>query len=269
MTVPGVAPTPFDGDPANAISFATILQWFDYWLAGLPEASLPPARVVTYEDRSERAAGSWAEFDQWPPAAATNTRLYPTADGELARELPAPGTTTYAVNPYDGPSACVIGCLPTDADQNQMMSELNITNAQGRYAVGGRTTFTTPAFEKDVVVSGPVYFQFRAALTADDTYFVSKLEVLTAAGQVLPLETGYLRAQTRSSLERLERITPGDAVDYRIALGHIHFRFDAGQSLRITIGGGDVPRVLPTSPAGIVSVHHGESTFVDLSLIGY
>lgn len=265
--VPGGAPSPFDGDHSESISFATVLQWFDWWLTENPNATLPPSRVVSYEDRSRRGAGSWTESGVWPPAQAELTRLYPTENGELTAEVPTAGETTYFVNPYDGPSACVIGCLPTDADQNQTMAEFDTTNAQGRYATR-RTTFTTPVFTSDVVVSGPVELHLKASLTAEDTYFVTKLEVLTGEGQVLPLETGYLRAQMRSGLERPEPLAPGEVLDYTISLGHMHFRFDAGERLRISLSGGDIPRVLPTNPSGLVTVQHGEGTFVEVPLTG-
>ena len=268
LSVPGAAPTPFTADPSDSISYATVLQWFDYWLAQRPGATLPPSRIISYEDRSQRGSGSWTGSQEWPPADATARRLYPTSNGELTPDLPATGETAYFVNTYDGPSACVIGCLPTDADQAQTMSEFDTTNGHGRYTLG-RTTFTTPAFTDDVTVSGPVELHLRASLSAEDTYFVSKLEVVTAEGQVLPLETGYLRAQLRSSLERPETITPGEALDYTIRLGHIHFRFDTGQRLRISLSGGDIPRVLPTNPSGLVTVQHGEGTYVDLPLTGF
>lgn len=264
MTVPGEQAL-IDSDPSNSVSYTTVLQWFDHWLKHLDGAALPPARIVSYEDSSARGSGSWTKSEQWPPMHAQQTRLYPTASGELLPDAPAGGETSYFVNPYDGPSACVVGCLPTDADQSQSMSEFNNDNDHGRYSVH-RTTFTTAEFANPVVVSGPVRFHLDASISAADTYFVSKLEVLTEDGQVLPLETGYLRARMRDGLEREVAIVPGEVVPYVITLGDIHFRFNAGERMRVTIGGGDVPRVLPTCPAGVVTVHHGPGAFVELPL---
>ncbi|WP_427132159.1 CocE/NonD family hydrolase C-terminal non-catalytic domain-containing protein [Pseudarthrobacter sp. S9] len=77
----------------------------------------------------------------------------------------------------------------------------------------------------------------------------------------------YLRAQMRSSLEIAESIAPGEVNDYEIHLGHIHFRFQAAQSLRITISGGDVPFVIPTNPSGLVAVRHSKGTYVELPVL--
>ncbi|MET0886963.1 MAG: CocE/NonD family hydrolase [Mycetocola sp.] len=263
--VPLVVPGSPSLDPSLSISEGVILQWFDRWLKDLGGAALPPARVVSFEDASESSTGAWTQNDQWPPAGAVATRYYPAAHGELSASEPQEGDTEYFVNSFDGPSSCVIGCRPTEPSQNQMMAEMVLSNQLGRRGFE-RTTFTTPAFTRDTVVSGPVALNLTATLSADDTYFVSKLETVLPDGRVLPVETGYLRAQMRTTLREAEVLTPGVAHDYRIELGQTHFCFRVGERLRVTISGGDVPFVLPTSPAGRVTVHHGAGTYLELPL---
>ena len=53
--------------------------------------------------------------------------------------------------------------------------------------------------------------------------------------------------------------------NYRIELGQMHWRFKQGEQLRVTLGAGDAPRIIPTSPSGIVTVHHGENTFLEVT----
>lgn len=42
----------------------------------------------------------------------------------------------------------------------------------------------------------------------------------------------------------------------------------AGEKLRVTIGGGDSPRIIPDNPAGGVTVHLGSETYVELPVLG-
>jgi hypothetical protein len=71
----------------------------------------------------------------------------------------------------------------------------------------------------------------------------------------------------RSTLEEIAPITPGVAMLVRISLGHTHFQFKSGERLRVTLSGGEMTRILPTAPAGIVTLHHGSQTFVEIPVL--
>ncbi|MGV9928648.1 CocE/NonD family hydrolase [Nocardia rhamnosiphila] len=249
--------------PAKAMAYTIFLHWFDHWLYQLPETTPPPARVISYEDTSTVTAGRWVAYDQWPEPDVAAKRLYPTSDGALSTKTPPPADTEYAVDPFDGPSLSLIGSSPTDDTRNQRYREESNHNSQDRY-YGGRTTFTAPPFETDTIVAGLVTLHLSASITAEDTYFVSRLEAVLPDGRVMPIEVGSLRAQLRASREKQEPIASGTPTEYKIALGHIHWRFNAGEQLQVTISGGDFPRILPTAPAGLVTIHHGEHTYLEL-----
>ncbi|WP_198036812.1 CocE/NonD family hydrolase [Nocardia sp. BMG51109] len=261
-------PEPGDPETANAaLPTGAVLQWFDHWLQDRPEAGLPPSRVVSYESTS--GAGQWTQSDQWPSPNAKTRRVFPVSDGTLNTTAPAAGESSYSVNPNDGPSVDELGTMPTDPSQDQAASEAAAPpNQSDRYGTTDpRTTFTLPAFDTDTSVEGPVTFHFEASSTAPDTYFVSKLEVVTTDGKVLPIETGYLRGQLRESLERTVPIPVGEPVRYRIDLGNTHWKFKAGEQLRITLSGGDSPKITPNAPAGIITIHHGADTYVDIPTV--
>jgi hypothetical protein len=211
------------------------LQWFDHWLGHFPDAKLPPSRVVSYESNSAPAAGQWMGFDHWPADVIAPRRLYPVADGTLSDTAPRTSESQYTVNPYDGPSADVMGTLPTDDSQNQATAERNVVQPNGRYA-SRRSTFTLPPFDKDLTVAGPVTFHVMASIDSSDTTFVSKLETVLPDGRVMPIETGYLRAQLRNSQEKAEPVPPGRPTAYLIALGETHWRFKAGEGRRKSPG---------------------------------
>ncbi|MFJ2211144.1 CocE/NonD family hydrolase [Streptomyces sp. NPDC101062] len=268
LHVPGTDPVTHGVDLPNAISASVVLQWFDHWLAKRPGAQLPPDRVISYASTSAKASGRWEGHRTWPSASASGTRLYPTADGALAASAPAATGLRYQVNPIDGPSADVTGTLPYDPGQNQAPAERNGTLPNGNYATN-RATFTLPAFTANTTLAGPVTLHLNASISAEDTYFVSKLETVLPDGRVLPIETGYLRAQLRDSLEKAKPVTPGAPTQYTIALGQTHWQFKPGEKLRVTIGGGDSPRIIPDNPAGSVTVHLGGRTYVDMPALRY
>ncbi|MEV0550637.1 CocE/NonD family hydrolase [Nocardia salmonicida] len=251
--------------PAKTMTYSIFLHWFDHWLDQRPETTPPPAHVISYEDTSTLAAGRWVVFDQWPAPDVLVQRLFPVADGGLSTDAAPPADTEYTVDPFDGPSVSLIGSSPTDVTKNQQYREELNHNSMGR-CYGGRTTFTARPFDTDTTVTGLVTFHLSASITAEDTYFVSKLEALLPDGRVLPIEIGSLRARLRTNREELETIPRGKPTDYEISLGHIHWRFRTGEQLRVTISGGDFPRVLPTAPAGLVTIHHGEHTYLELPL---
>ncbi|MEU3619523.1 CocE/NonD family hydrolase [Streptomyces sp. NPDC006872] len=266
LQIPGLDPALQGIDPTNSISLSVVLQWFDHWLAKLPGAQPPPDRVISYASTSAKAAGSWHGYDQWPSAATAGSRLYPTSDGTLAENAPASTGYRYQVNPMDGPSAAVTGSLPYDPGQNQATAEQNNVLSNGRY-VTDRATFTLPAFTSNTTLAGPVTLHLNASIDTKDTYFVSKLETVLPDGRVLPVETGYLRAQLRDSLEKAKPVTPGAPTQYTIQLGQTHWQFKPGEKLRITIGGGDYPRIVPANPLGDVTVHLGGKTYVELPVV--
>lgn len=250
--------------PAKTMTYTIFLHWFDHWLDDRHTTTTPPARVISYEDTSTVAAGRWVASDQWPDPKASIARLYPTPNGELSTRTPPPANTEYAVDPFDGPSLSLLGSSPTDETRNQYFREQGNHPSKGRY-YGGRTTFTTPPFDTDTVVTGNVTLHLSASITAEDTYFVSKLEAVIPDERVMPIEVGSLRAQLRTSRENPEPITAGTPTQYEISLGNTHWRFQAGEQLRVTISGGDFPRVMPTAPAGLVTIHHGEHTYLEIS----
>jgi uncharacterized protein len=260
VSLPGGAP--------DTITTGTLLQWFDHWLEDRPGTTVPPTRVTSYESNSAAGTGRWTGFNQWPAESAQTRRLFPTADGSLSDLPPTPSDSHYSVNPNDGPSVAALGSFPTDPAQDQAESERAVRNDRGRYGTTDpRTTFTLPAFENDTTVAGAVTLHVNASLTTADTYFASKLEVVTPDGKVLPIEAGYLRAQLHNGLEQAFPVTPGEPTQYRIELGQTHWRFKTGEQLRITLSGGDLPLVSPTAPAGVVTIHHGDNTFVDIATL--
>ncbi len=82
------------GEPAEIKAITRHdVAWLEHNLRGGPPPSGPPVRVFLQK------AGSWLEFDQWPPAAAVATAYYLRASGRLAQDAEPgdaePGTFVY------------------------------------------------------------------------------------------------------------------------------------------------------------------------------
>jgi putative CocE/NonD family hydrolase len=86
------------GEPAEikAITRQDV-AWLEHYLNGGPPPEGPPVRVFLQQ------AGTWLDFDRWPPPAAVGTAWYLRADGRLARDA-EPGDAapdTFVYDPAD------------------------------------------------------------------------------------------------------------------------------------------------------------------------
>jgi putative CocE/NonD family hydrolase len=86
------------GEPGELKAIARQdIAWLDHYLAGGPPPEGAPVRVFLQQ------AGTWLDFDEWPPPAAVGTAYYLRAYGGLSLEA-EPGDAppdTFVYNPAD------------------------------------------------------------------------------------------------------------------------------------------------------------------------
>ena len=102
--------------------------------------------------------------------------------------------------------------------------------------------YTTPAFEKDVEVIGPVGLELYVRSSAPDTDFTGKLVDVGPDGTARNLTDGILRARYRTSMAKAELMVPGTVYKLRVDLWSTANVFLAGHRLRLEVAGSCFPR---------------------------
>jgi len=244
-------------EPHAPVPIGAELAWWDHWPMQLPNAPLPSARVTSFELPVAGGAG-WQELSAWPPSDARFRRMYLNADRNLSEHPGPEGTSTYHVNPFDGPARSWLfdyAVYPEDPAADQGVADRQ------------RLTFTTGPLTADAVLAGTPRVHLRAALSAPDGYFVVKIEDVASDGRVVAITDGYLKASHRDGHDHEVSITPGEFNDYVVAISPTHWRFAEGHQIRIAITSGDVPLLFPDAPLGAVTIAGGpEGSWVELPL---
>jgi uncharacterized protein len=102
--------------------------------------------------------------------------------------------------------------------------------------------YTTPPFQQDFEVTGPIRLDLYASSSAVDTDFTAKLVDVWPNGFAQNLTSGILRAQFRNSLEKPELMTPGNVYELSIDMWATSNFFLPGHRLRLEISSSNFPR---------------------------
>jgi len=102
--------------------------------------------------------------------------------------------------------------------------------------------YTTPPFQKDTEVTGPVSLEIYVSSSAVDTDFVGKLVDVSPNGFAENLTDGILRARYRVSMEKPELMNPGEIYKLTINLWSTSNVFLAGHKLRLEVSSSNFPR---------------------------
>jgi hypothetical protein len=189
----------------------------------------------------------WRDEDDWPVARAVETRYYlhsggkansAGGDGALSAAPPAAEPPdSYADDP-ENPVPTLGGPVLGDTERYPP-GPLDQRKVEGRSDV---LVYTTPAFEKDVEVIGPVSLELHVSSSALDTDFTGKLVDVAPDGTAINLTEGILRARYRTSMGKAELMTPGAVTKLRVDLWSTANVFLAGHRLRLEVASSSFPR---------------------------
>ncbi len=225
-------------------TFALAIPWYDYLLKGIDNgmASEKPVRIFVM------GKNVWRDEDDWPLARAKITRFYLHSGGK-ANTLNGDGalsTTPPATEPADryvydpaNPAPTRGGAGATSLDPvNFPAGPIDQRPLQARSDV---LVYTTPAFDKDTEVTGPVSLELYVSSSAVDTDFAAKLIDVWPNGFAQNLANGILRARYRNSFEKAELMNPAKVYKLTIDLWATSNVFFAGHKLQVEIASSDFP----------------------------
>jgi uncharacterized protein len=231
------------GPAAENDTDGVMLRWYDHILKGIDNGieKEKPVKIFVMGDNT------WRELDQWPPATAREARYYLHSggkaaglqgDGKLTTDVPElePGDQ-YAYDPGNpvptigGPLCCDAQHLaPGPRDQRPVESRPDVL------------IFSTPPFNSDFEVTGPVSVELYVSSTAVDTDFTGKLVDVWPNGFAQNLTEGILRARFRDSREKPEFMNPGEIYRLSLDLWATSNVFKPGHRLRLEISSSNFPR---------------------------
>jgi len=220
------------------------LRWYDSIFKGVSNEveREKPVKIFVM------GKNEWRDEDDWPLARAKNTRYYLHSvnggagglggNGTLSTAAPAEEKADqYVYDPGDavptigGPLCC--GALPTGiGPEDQRPAEVR----------ADVLVFTTPAFEKDFEVTGPVTLDLYVSSSAVDTDFTGMLVDVWPNGFAQNLTSGILRMRYRNSQEKPELANPGETYHVTVDMWATSNVFLAGHKLRLEVSSSNFPR---------------------------
>jgi putative CocE/NonD family hydrolase len=217
------------------------LSWFDWVIKGIDNGMGREKPVKLFV----MGRNIWREEDDWPLARAKNTRYYLHSrghantlrgDGWLDGNGPATESRDEYVYDPDDP-------VPTHGGATG--GGPGIAGPRDQRAVEGRPdvlVYTTPPFDRDTEVTGPVSLEIFVSSSAVDTDFTTKLVDVWPSGFAQNLCDGILRARYRNSMEKAELMKPGQIYKLIIDLSATSNVFLTGHKLRLQLTSSDFPR---------------------------
>ncbi|HZU25188.1 MAG TPA: CocE/NonD family hydrolase [Bryobacteraceae bacterium] len=231
----GPAAAEFDEDKVT-------LDWYDYLFKGVRNQFAGKRVRIFVMGRNQ-----WRDEDDWPLARASETRYYLHSGGHAASvrgdgslSVTAPGSEPNDRYMYDpaNPAPTIGGPLCCDA-HHMPPGPRDQRPVEARDDV---LVYSTPPFDRDTEVTGPVRLELYAASAAVDTDFTAKLVDVWPNGFAQNLTEGIIRARYRDSQEKPELMNPGQVYRFNIDLWSTSNVFLKGHRLRLEVSSSNFPR---------------------------
>jgi putative CocE/NonD family hydrolase len=222
---------------------AITLRWYDYLFKGINNGMGGEKPVKLFV----MGKNVWREEQDWPLTRALETRYYLhssgkantlSGDGTLSTAAPATETADqYVYDPADpaptrgGPLCCDGTHQPPGAfDQRSVENREDVL------------VYTTPAFEHETEVTGPITLEIYVSTSAVDTDFTGKVVDVGPQGFARNLTEGILRGRYRDSRDKAELMNPGQVCKLTLNLWSTSNVFLAGHKLRLEVSSSNFPR---------------------------
>jgi uncharacterized protein len=222
---------------------ATLIDWYDELFHDATTA--PKKRVKIFV----MGINEWREEDDWPLPGTSYTRYYlhsaglansSAGDGTLSPNSPnreSSDTFTYdPANPVPTRGGGL--CCVHDQDIQEPSGAFDQSEVEKR---GDVLIYTTPPFDKDFEVTGPVTSEIYVSSSAPDTDLTAKLVDVYPNGFAQNLTENIQRLRYRNSPERAESLEAGKIYKVAMEIGATSNVFRAGHRLRVEISSSNFP----------------------------
>ena len=206
-----------------------LVQWFDHWTKGKDNEFVSGAPVKLFV----MGPNVWRDEYEWPLARTNYTRYYMhsagnanTLNGDGTLSLQAPGMEAADHYDYDPMDPC-----PSSTGEPNKLLMQNQAIIQKREDV---LVYTTPAFEEETEITGPLRAEFYASTSARDTDFCARVGVVRKDGTVYNLGAKLVRGRYRNGI-KAEAMVPGEIYRFEIEAGNTCIVLQPGEAVRLDI----------------------------------
>lgn len=206
-----------------------IAQWFEHWMKGEETAFTSSAPVHLFV----MGKNEWREENEWPLARTHYTPFYLHSAGS-ANTLNGDGTmseTLPAAEPCDKYDYDPMDACPSDTGEPLRHIMQDQRPLQERQDV---LVYTTPAFQQETEITGPIWAELYASTSALDTDFCARVCVVRKDGSTYRLGAKLIRARYRNG-ETAEPMTPGEIVKFRIEAANTCIVLQPGEAIRLDV----------------------------------
>ncbi|MFN7925962.1 MAG: CocE/NonD family hydrolase [Bryobacteraceae bacterium] len=232
--------------------------FFEFFLRDAVDPKLPEAYVF------ETGRNQWREFDRWPPAAATERKLWFGAKGALSLDAaPETGFDEYVSDPAK--PVPYIGGIANTMTREHMLDDQRFASSRTDVLV-----YQTPVLEDDVTIAGPLEASLRVSTTGTDSDFVVKLVDVyppdfpdpvpnpggVRMGGFQQLVRGEpFRGKFRNGFDKPEAFTPDQPASINFRMPDVFHTFRAGHRIMVQIQSSWFPLV-DRNPQKFVDIYN-------------
>ncbi len=213
--------------------------FFEHYLKD--KGSFDAGGAITFQTGSD----TWKHYASWPPPASHSSNLYLGAHGSLAFQQPdAPDATSFASYVSDPANPVPYRARPIQAtyapgskwgpwmveDQRPFTNRKDVA------------TFTTPALDHDLTITGDVIADLFAATSGTDSDWVVKLidvyppdAPAKMAGFELMVNGEIFRGRYRTSFSQPAALPANQPQEYRFSLHGADHVFERGHRIMVEV----------------------------------
>ncbi|MCA1756000.1 MAG: CocE/NonD family hydrolase [Bacteroidales bacterium] len=242
------------------------MKFFNRYLKEGGDYDHPEAFMfVTGENR-------WEEFEQWPPADATEQNLWFGGSGSLSFTLPGIDGGYYEYVSDPARPVPYREDVHLRRDPSYMTDDQRFASSRPDVAV-----YSSPPLEEDITLTGPLTADLFVSMTGTDADFIVKLidvfpdQARPVEGQDIDVPLGgyqmlvrgeVFRGKYRNSFEKPEPFVPGKVTEVEFTMPDVAHTFKKGHRIMVQVQSSWFPLV-DRNPQQFVNIYEcNESDFV-------